>query len=101
MQEGLGTLVFSDIDPTLKRVMFSDQDGRLSMWDLESQKRDSIVARSGGSRDHIFQNESSPDGTEFVTSWPLSSRLANELYAFHMDGNLKKINQSEHKICIC
>lgn len=90
-----GTLVYFDIDPTLKRVLFGDQNEHLILWDLESQKEMASLpapAQAGG----FLPSQWSPDGKAFATSWPFTKQ-ANELYVFHMSGNLTAITNLNEK----
>ena len=94
-------IIYYYIDPTLKRVIYGDQDGKLILWDIEARKEivslPALVKPNGylASPVEVFHPFGwTQDGRKFVTPWPISESnqpLANELYVFDMSGELKKL----------
>jgi hypothetical protein len=92
------SVIFYAIDPTLKRVFFNDQSGRLVLWDIESQKELASLPSPAGDTHLPFMW--SPDGKKYVTPWPEISAgkiPANELYVFGMDGSLEQLTHLNSK----
>lgn len=94
-------IIYYYVDPTSKRVIYGDQDGKLILWDIETRKEiaslPALVKPNGylASPVEVFHPFGwTQDGRKFVTPWPISESnqpLANELYVFDMSGELKKL----------
>lgn len=93
INDGLGTVAWvkADIDPSLKRVLYNDQDNRLVLWDLESQKEITSLP----SLTDQLQGSWSPDGQEFAVRFPSSNFAPTELSMINMDGSIKTTNLNQ------
>jgi hypothetical protein len=87
--EGGGTVAWvrADIDPSLKRVLYNNKDGRLVLWDLDTPKEMTSLP----SPTDLGEGKWSPDGKEFAIPWPSSTSAATELYTIDMSGTVKKL----------
>lgn len=86
------------IDPTLKRALYIDQDNRLILWNVETQKE--MVSLPSPAWFWRSEFAWSRDGTKFATAWPAGSTetlLANDLYVFDMEGNLERLTDLNRK----
>jgi dipeptidyl aminopeptidase/acylaminoacyl peptidase len=87
--DGGGTIswVRADIDPSLTRVLYNDNDGRLVLWDLDIKKE---IASLPAPTD-LGEGKWSSDGREFAMPLPSSSSAATELFTIDMNGIVKKL----------
>lgn len=103
---GPGNLFVASLAPSLKQVVFNDQDGRLVLWDMDTKKE--MVSLSLAPYTGAFgSNGWSPDGKKFVTTSPYKFQVdaygkdiwaANELFIFEMDGNLTQLTHYNQKL---
>ena len=96
---GPGDLFEASLDPTLKRVVYNNQSGRLVLWNLDTQKEMASLPLAADT-DQFRSDGWSPDGKKFVTLSPAgfqhassgeSIPTANELFMFDVDGNLTQL----------
>jgi len=83
--------VKADIDPSLKRVLYNDKDGRLVLWDLDTQKE---IASLPSPTD-LLEGSWSPDGKKFAIPIPTLDSAPTELYVVDMDGTVKMTDLSQ------
>lgn len=85
--ESLGKVAWvkADIDPTLKRVLYNDQDERLVLWDLDTQKEIASLP----SLTDVTEGTWSPDSKGFAVPSPSSIDALNELFIIDLDGAIK------------
>jgi len=79
--------VKADIDPSLKRVLYNDKDGRLVLWDLDTQKD---IASLPSPTD-LIEGTWSPDGEKFAIRFPSLNSAPTELFIMDMDGTVTKL----------
>jgi hypothetical protein len=86
--ESLGKVAWvkADIDPALKRALYNDQDERLVLWDLDTQKE---IASLPPLTD-VIKGIWSPDGKEFAVPSPSTIGALNELFIIDKEGTVKK-----------
>jgi WD40 repeat protein len=95
------TIFYYFIDPSLKRILYTGQSGRLILWDLETQKE--MASLPSPAEIYLLPFAWSPDGTKYVTPWPEGSGekpLANELYVFEMNGKLEELTNLNQKYAV-
>jgi len=93
-------MVYYSIDPTLRRVFYTDQSGRLILWNMETQKELAFLPPPIYGALYFDKFMWSPDGTKVVTPWPEGSAekpIANELYVFDLNGKLNPWTQFNRK----
>jgi Tol biopolymer transport system component len=90
---GRDAWVRADIDPSLKRVLYNDKDGRLVLWDLDTQKEIAFLP----SPTDVTVGKWSPDGTEFATPWPSPTSDATELFIIDIHGAVTKLTNFNQK----
>jgi dipeptidyl aminopeptidase/acylaminoacyl peptidase len=90
---GKAAWVKADIDHSLTRVLYNDEDERLVLWDLESQRE---IASLPSSTD-LLEGTWSPDGKEFAVPSPLLTSPSTELFTIDMDGTVKKLTDFNQK----
>jgi WD40 repeat protein len=99
-------LFVASVSPSLNRVLFSDQNNSLVLWNLDTQKE--VVSLPFARFEGPFREDGwSPDGKKFVTISPDKffndnrlppARAANELFMFDMDGNLTQLTHYNQKL---
>lgn len=95
----------ASLAPSLKRVIFTDRNNRLVLWNLDTQKEMAALPRALGVSE-FGSNGWSPDGKKFVTISPYDFidpfgrgiMAANELFIFDMDGNLTQLTHYNEKV---
>jgi hypothetical protein len=85
--------VKADIDSSLTKVLYNDEDERLVLWDLDSQKETASLP----SPIDLLEGTWSPDGKEFAIPSPSSTSAVNELFTINMDGTVKKLTNFNQK----
>ena len=87
------------MDPSLKRVVYNDQSGRLVLWNLDVQKEMASLPLAADTT-QFGAGGWSPDGRKFITISPGRFQLApsgesipaaNELFMFDVEGNLTRL----------
>jgi len=100
-------IVHAYSNSTLERVFYGSKDGRLILWNLQTNKEIASLPKplqAEGSSAETFSpyyGGWSPEKEKLITPWPIwfgdMKPPANELYVFGMDGNTSQLTELNQK----
>lgn len=104
---GPDNLFEASLDSSLKRVVFTNQNDRLVLWNLDTKKEMASLSYAAETVSSFGADGWSLDGKKFVTTSPYKFQVdaygkdiwaANELFMFDMDGNLTQLTHYNEKL---